>query len=456
MRKRIVLALVLVLALLATTSCSLIVKDEEVDKQTPIIEIDGQDPITKETVNAQVAQIQAYMESYYSYYGMTYDATDATALSQARQEAVDGLVQNAVIQQKIREMGLDQLTDEEEAQAKADADSTWQTAVDSVKTYYFADTELTGDELDKAVADKMTELGYPTYDEVLASTENSVAQEKLRAEVVKDVTVSDEELQQSYSVKMEEAKARYEANPSYYGTDVSNGTTIYYVPAGYRYVKNILIKLTDEDSAKISDLNSQISSANSELTTAQTSLSDLGDDASADDENTAKNRQDLTDTVEKLTAQISDLQAQLDAATEAAYAAIQPTVDEVLAKLAEGEDFDTLMEQYGQDTGMQQSPAKENGYPVSADSTNWVSEFTEAAMALAKVGDTSSQGVRTSYGIHILKYVSDAVEGEVGLDSVRDVLEAEVLADKQDTLYNSTLEAWVQEANAKIYLDRLN
>ena len=61
MRKRIVLALVLVLALLATTSCSLIVKDEEVDKQTPIIEIDGQDPITKETVNAQVAQIQAYM-----------------------------------------------------------------------------------------------------------------------------------------------------------------------------------------------------------------------------------------------------------------------------------------------------------------------------------------------------------------------------------------------------------
>ena len=77
-------------------------------------------------------------------------------------------------------------------------------------------------------------------------------------------------------------------------------------------------------------------------------------------------------------------------------------------------------------------------------------------MALAKVGDTSSQGVRTSYGIHILKYVSDAVEGEVGLDSVRDVLEAEVLADKQDTLYNSTLEAWVQEANAKIYLNRLN
>ena len=37
MRKRVILALMLVFALVAASSCSLIIKDEEVDKQTPII-----------------------------------------------------------------------------------------------------------------------------------------------------------------------------------------------------------------------------------------------------------------------------------------------------------------------------------------------------------------------------------------------------------------------------------
>ena len=39
MRKRVILAFMLVFALLAASSCSLIITDEEVDKQTPIIEV---------------------------------------------------------------------------------------------------------------------------------------------------------------------------------------------------------------------------------------------------------------------------------------------------------------------------------------------------------------------------------------------------------------------------------
>lgn len=144
---------------------------------------------------------------------------------------------------------------------------------------------------------------------------------------------------------------------------VQNGATIYYVPAGYRYVKHILIEFTDEDSQAISDLESQISQKQTELSTAETSLADLGEDASADDEATAQNRATLSETVETRTAEIADLESRLEDAKEAAYAAIQPTVDEVEEKLAAGEDFDALMEQYGQDPGMQTSPAKENGYP---------------------------------------------------------------------------------------------
>lgn len=454
-RKRIVLALLLVLALLATTSCSLIVKDEEVDKQTPIIEV-GATTITKEMVNQQMEEVHGYMEYMYYLYGMSYDRTSESAIATARDQAVQLLTENAVMEQKIQELGLDQLTAEEEAQVQADADETWQTYYDSTKTFYFSDTELEGEELEAAILEEMTALGYPTKESIQESARTTLEQEKLRSEAIKDVVVTQQELEDAYNANVESARSSYETSLSAYGTDVNNGSTIYYVPAGYRFVKNILIKLNDDDSTAISELNSQLTSKQSELATAQSSLSALGDDASADDEETALNRETLTATEKQLTGDITALTKQLNEKTEEAYAAIQPVVDEVLAKLAAGEDFDALMEEYGQDTGMQSSPAKENGYPVCAESTNWVQEFTDAAMALAQVGDTSAEGVRTSYGIHILKYVSDSVEGEVGLDAVRDTLEADLLSEKQDETYSATLDQWIADANVKTYLDKLD
>lgn len=455
MRKRIVLALLLVLALLATTSCSLIVKDEEVDKQTPIIEV-GATTITKEMVNQQMEEVHGYMEYMYYLYGMSYDRTSESAIATARDQAVQLLTENAVMEQKIQELGLDQLTAEEEAQVQADADETWQTYYDSTKTFYFSDTELEGEELEAAILEEMTALGYPTKESIQESARTTLEQEKLRSEAIKDVAVTQQELEDAYNANVESARSSYETSLSSYGTDVNNGSTIYYVPAGYRFVKNILIKLNDDDSTAISELNSQLTSKQSELATAQSSLSALGDDASADDEETALNRETLTATEKQLTGDITALTKQLNEKTEEAYAAIQPVVDEVLAKLAAGEDFDALMEEYGQDTGMQSSPAKENGYPVCAESTNWVQEFTDAAMALAQVGDTSAEGLRTSYGIHILKYVSDSVEGEVGLDAVRDTLEADLLSEKQDETYSATLDQWIADANVKTYLDKLD
>ena len=381
MRKRVILVFLLVIALVATSSCSLIVKDEEVDKQTTIIEVAGK-TITKAEVAEQTEAMLDYQEYVYYLYGMSFDRTSESSISSARSSAIENLIQDAVLSQKTAEMGMDELTADELSEVQESADSAWDTYTSSVKSGYFADTELTGEELDKAIEAKMAELGYPTKDELLDSQKTAKAREKLRSEVVKDVAVTQEELESAYSARVSEAMTNYGNNPSTYGTDVQNGSTIYYVPAGYRFVKNILIKFTDEDNTAINDLQSQLTSKNSELATAESSLSDLGEDASAYDEATAQNRAALTETKERLTGEIAELQTKLDSAKEAAYAAIQPTVDEVLAKLASGEDFDALMEQYGQDTGMQTSPAKENGYPVSSDSTNWVTEFRDAAMAL--------------------------------------------------------------------------
>ena len=453
MRKRVILALMLVVALILTTSCSLIVKDPEVDKQTVIVEVNGK-TFTKDEVQANVEYQMSYMEYMYSMYGMQYDKTDASAISDAQDAVISSLIQQTVVEDKVSETGADQLTDEELTQLQTTVDTTYQGYMDSVKSSNFADTELTGDELTAAIEAKMTELGYSTKEQLLENEKTTKAQEKLKADVVKDVAVTDEEIQAKYDELLNTAMQKYSSDISSYATDVNSRSTIYYTPAGYRYVKNLLRKFTADDQTKIDDLNTQITDKQQQLTNVESSLTDLGTDTAADTEETAKQRADLTDTQTTLNAEIADLQKQLDAAKEAAYAALQPTVDEILQKLADGGDFDALMTEYGEDTGMQASPAKENGYPVCASSTNLVAPFVEAAMALGAVGDVSP-AVRTDFGSHIRKYVSDATEGATPLADVKDEISATVLTEKQDTLYNDTVAQWVTDANAKIYKDRL-
>lgn len=453
MRKRVFLAMLMIAAIVLTTSCSLIQKDAAVDAQTAIIEVAGK-TVTKAEVQSAISNTMDYEEYMYSMYGMSYDRTSKDVISAAQDSAINALIQDIIVKQKVDEMGLNTFTDAEIADMQKSVDDTYNGYIDSIKTNYFADTQLTGDELDKAITDKMTELGYPNKDSLLENQKTTKAQEKLKASVVKDVAVTDDEIQTEYTAKLDAAKSSYAQDLTQYATDVKNGSIIYYHPAGYRYVKNILIKLSEADTTAISDLNSQITAKQSDLDTNTTSLAALPTDATTDTADQAKSRQTLTDEKAQLEKDIADLNTQLTAAKEKAYAAIQPKVDEVVAKLNAGEDFDALMAQYGEDTGMQSEPGKTDGYLVCAGDTQWVETFTTESMSLVKVGDVS-QPFHTDYGTHIVKYVSDLAEGAVALEDIKDQISAELLTTKQDDFYQTTLSQWVKDSNAKIYKDRL-
>lgn len=416
MRKRVLLALVLVFALLASTSCSLIVKDEEVDKQTVIIEVAGK-TITKGEVQDMTQSVLDYNEYMYSmYYGYGYDKTNAETIASAQAEAIDNLIQKAVVDQKVAEGGYNNFTDEEIAEMEKQAVEDYQLYYDTIKMYFFSDTELTGDELDAAIKAEMLNMGYPDEEGILEEAKMNAASAKLQEEMVKDVTVSEDELAAEYASRLEAAKTTYGNNPGAYGTAASSaGSTVYYTPAGYRTVKHILVKFTEEDQTAIDELNAQMN--------------------------------------EKVAAgeDVTELKTQLDEKTEAAYAAIMPTIEEIQAKLAEGADFNALITEYNQDPGM---TAESEGYLVHEASTNWVPEFTAASMALANIGDVS-EPVKSSYGIHLIQYVGDVAEGEIGLETVREDLTAELLSTKQSEKINATLEQWIADANAKVYEERM-
>jgi foldase protein PrsA len=454
MRKYAYLVMVMALILAFTSSCGLIVKDEAVDAQTIIVEVAGA-TITKTEVQQATENVLDYQQYMYSYYGMSYDRTDADHIASAQESAIQSLIEQAVIKQKIQEYGMDQFTDEELATINETVDTTYDSYFSAVQSYYFADTELTGDDLTAAVEAKMQALGYGDKASMLEDEKLSAATDKLKAEVVKDVTVTDDETMSEYASQVSNAISAYASDLTQYASDVSGGSIIYYIPDGYRYVKNLLIMISDDDKTAISTMTTQISDDQDSLDAVTSAIAELPADPAEDTDDQQKSRTELADQSATLTAEIADLTAQLNTLTENAYAAIQPTVDEVEAKIAAGTDFDSLVAQYGQDTGMQSEPTKSQGYLVCEGITTYLDVFTTEAMALQKIGDISDP-FRSEYGIHILRYASDLESEQVAYSKIKDQILSNLLTEKQDTLYNDTLSQWITDANAKTYADRMN
>ena len=411
------------------------------DSQIYIIRVNGE-TVTKKQVRASVNGVisqNEYLNQMYAMFGMQASyPTDAATITP---QVISAYVEYLVKLQKARELGLDQLTDEETARIQTQTDESWQKYLGQVADYYFPNQKLEGEALEAEAMKYIERDGLNTRDDYLKNATEEVLLEKLQASAIRDVTVSDEEVKALYDEKVAADEKTYSASPASYGTAANGNSVVYYAPAGYRHVKHILIKLLDADSKAIDEKKTALTSAQSALTKAQSALTGAAEDA---------DKAALQAAVDDAQKAVDEAQAAVDAATEAAFANIQAKTDEVyaLAK-AEGADFDALVKEYSQDS--KSAPAT---YVLSKDSTNFVAPFTAGAMALENVGDVS-EPVRTTYGYHIIKYVGDVAEGPVAYESVQEALTKEALTAKQEKTFDEAVAAWIAAATVKTYPEKM-
>lgn len=495
MHKKALLALLLAVTLLLS-GCGLVEKDPEVDRATEIVRV-GDIVYTKGEVQDQVDYQLSYMAYVYSMYGIAFDTTDPETVASVQQDVIDFLIKEAVQYQKAGELGLADLTEEEQAQLDVLVETAWQENLESVKASYFADTELTGEELDAAVVAKCEELGA-TRELVQKSETNYYLQDKLYNHVVQGVTVTEDELMAAYNEKVEADKATFEATPTAYATRMNSSDPVaYYRPAGFRMVKQILVKFTQEDQALLHEVESLIAQQKTAVTTAETALTDLGvtdvdalltkvtvtmpqpamavsfggsETNLADPVSTEAPAMEVTadfdETVDETTAAavktlaeakalLAFYQHQLTTATNNAFVNLDAAADDILAQLAAGADWDALMAEKTDDPGMQADAATAaTGYAVCEGYADFDEPFVTAAMALKNVGDVSPK-TRGAYGYYIIQYTADVTEGPVPMDDVRDVITEAQLTAKQEAAYTEALGLWVAEANAKVNYDAL-
>lgn len=475
MQKKALLALMLALTMLLS-SCALIQKDPAVDAATEIIRV-GDTVYTKAEVKAQILGQLDYMAYMYSMYGMSYDANDPANVAQAQDAVINGLVEEAVRNAKAKELGLDQLTEEEQTQLQTTVDEAAAEYRDTIQMLYLPDTTLEGEALEAEIDRLCVEMGVDR--ETLAKSETDYfIQNKLLQQVVADVVVSDEEIQADFDAKVAAEKESYAADLSGYGYNVNNETAVYYRPAGYRMVKQILVKFNEEDQAAIDAAKSALTSAQNLANSTMTSMIEMGatetaslaaqvkvtlDPATGDLVEAVQNfAEEQTEEVAAAAQELAVANAraiffneQVAELTKTAFANIDAEADDVIAQLEAGADWDALMAEKTEDPGMQGDRATaKTGYAVCEDYLYFDEPFTTAAMALTEVGQWSPK-TEGSYGYYIIYYASDVAEGAVELESVKEDLSKELKATKQEAVYNEQLAQWVAEANAKIDLEAL-
>lgn len=485
MNKRFALVALLLAMVMLLSGCNLIGHDEELDGAQVVAKVNGTE-LTKAEWEAYRDYLASYYQQYYQqYFGVSMQPTedDVKAYGDA---ALEQMIENVVLQDKMKEFGFEPLPEEDATDVESYAESMFSFYKQMIRYQNYPDLEtveeeaerlasatpdeatldeatpdeakatVTNAELDEMLTNDLTSIGY-TREYFVQNQTASVQREKIREKAAEGVEVTDEQVQEEFDKRVATQKESYDANPAAYVTAENNGTTNYYAPEGYRGVKNLLIRFSTEKQNEIQELNTAITSASKTLSDAQKQLDTLNgtDTAEYDEESKASYEQEiaaLNETIATAQATLDESNAKLETVTAEAYDEILATAQDVLARAQAGEDFDALLEEYGQDTGMKNEPNKSRGYLVCEGLSIYEQSFQDAAMALAKVGDVSAELVKTSYGYHILQYATDVTPGTVELtEEIKSDIYNTLLSDAKDAAYESAVTQWVSEADVKTF-----
>lgn len=397
--KKLIRLLAVALAVMMLAGCSLVTVNEE----KIVVATVGDETITK-------AEFNEGFNALLSQYGYTQDSEEiADQLKTLKENYIAQMVEDKVLERKIKELGLDQVTDEEKAAAEQEIQDWYDEQYAALIENFKTDDTVENPEAKAAetIENYLSQYGL-TLDQMKENSVASISSDKLYDYVTKDVTVTEEEAKIEFANKVAAAKEKYDADLSAYVSDFENGATIYYTPKGCYYIKHILISLTDEQKQDIKNLR-------------------------ADDDETVA--------------------ATADEKREEYLLTIREKAESVLKLVDEGGDFEALMEEYGEDPGMK-NEAYKNGYLTYAGDTGFVTEFADACAALTEDGMTSGL-VASDFGYHIIRRVSTVPSGEATFEDVKDSLMESMLTDKKSTTYDQQVEAWVKEVNPDIKTDKL-
>lgn len=370
---------------------------EEVAQSAALATFDGE-PITLSEVQSELYYL---ISSDY-----LYDETDY-------ETALDYLIQDRVRWAKVQELGLDQFTAEEEEAFLAEAQAEWDAAVDYYVSQYLAeDTEEARAQAREDGDAYLRALGYSVEgvaDELKRYASYDLLDEKVLED--RDITVTAEEIKDVFDQYAQMQIQQYGSDVGLYEMYQLYGLmNFWFIPDGYRGITHILLSVDE-------DILNAYHSAQAAYEESVTDENPEGDPA---------------------------LLSARDEALAAVLASRQPQINDIYARLENGESFESLIAVYGSDPGMQDAANLQNGYAVHANSVQYDSAFTAGAFSekMQQPGDTSDPVVSQS-GIHILHYLRDIPGGPIEMtDEINAIIEEYLYNEKLSDVFGEIMEEW--------------
>ena len=289
--------------------------------------------------------------------------TAAAYCTSQRQNIINYLINEQIIIRKAKEMGLYDLTEEEQKEVD---DALAEQIAEQVEYYgNMAALELSADggESASAMTDEEKEkIGNQKLDEILEKcgmtrddlrwwAQSSKITSKLQNALAETVPYS--EAEKTFREVRDLAEELYKTDISQY---TMSGYDEIWLPEGSRLIKHVLIGFDDDTASEITALRRE------------------GSDEEAD-----KKR---AEAAEKLASK----------------------QEEIEKKLEEGASIDELIKEYSADA--QGSAAYPDGYTVIPNGVEFMEEFQKAAFVPEKIGDRTT--CVTDYGVHIMVYAGNA------------------------------------------------
>lgn len=308
----------------------------------------------------------------YKYFLVNSGIEDDTAESVAascksqRESIISYLINEQIILRKAREMGLYDLTEEEQKEVNDDFEEKLAIQIEyygkQAEQELIASTSGEDGEKPSMTAEEREAEGNRRLDEMLAKcgmtrddllwwAQSSKITDKLQKAIGDTVP---------YSKAEEEFKGVCEYAEELYTTDmvsyVMNSYDQIWLPKGSRLIKHILIGFDDDAKKEITSLRGE-------------------------------NKKEEADKLREEEAE-----------------KLKSKQEEIEEKLDNGEKIDDLIVKYSDDA--EGSAAYPEGYTVIPNGITYMDEFQEAAFVPEKIGDRTT--CVTDYGVHIMIYVGEA------------------------------------------------
>jgi len=382
-------------ALLALTGIGAFAESDPVEIEIEVTEetedpvlasaYDGELTVKLSDVESQYDALLASYISYYAQYGYEMDEYDLDFQASVAQEAVQTQLSTLIAKRHAQDTGF-VLTDEKKEELRTQA----QTTMDEMVAYYEDYLTQYGYSAEEAHAMAQEEMAAGGYDldALCESLELNEVLNHLFTLGTEGVTVTDEEVKAAFDAKVAAQKETY-ADVDTFINDYIGEADILYTPENVRLMHCIYIALDEEAEAE-------------------------GAEETADS-------QELTGLAK---------------------------ANEVMEKIAAGEDFVALMEAYNEDGSTLEQMMV--GYPVAAGSKLYSEEFTSGAMAVQEIGGVSDLIV-TDYGYFILRYAQDLEAGEADFEPRKEQETAEALEAKQTEAYSAYVDGMLSEAAVTMY-----